>query len=158
MIHKIVAVGKLREKHWQDAVSDYARRLRPYARVEMMEIAEARIPERASPAKERVALDQEASAILERLKIIGPCHHPGQAGNCPGLRAALRLAAGPSLRGRKRDCLGDRRPTGPGCIRTGKGGSCSILLQINLPSPDDAPGSSGADLPQLQDNAPRAVP
>jgi len=68
MIHKIVAVGKLREKHWQDAVSDYARRLRPYARVEMMEIAEARIPERASPAKERVALDQEASAILERLK------------------------------------------------------------------------------------------
>jgi 23S rRNA (pseudouridine1915-N3)-methyltransferase len=68
MIIKIVAVGKLREKHWQDAVSDYVRRLRPYARLEMVEISEARIPERASPAEERRTLDQEASAILERLK------------------------------------------------------------------------------------------
>jgi 23S rRNA (pseudouridine1915-N3)-methyltransferase len=68
MILKIVAVGKLKEKHWQDAVSDYARRLRPYARLEMVQISEARIPERASPAEERIALEEEASAILERLE------------------------------------------------------------------------------------------
>jgi len=68
MILKIVAVGKLREKHWLDAVSDYIRRLRPYGRLEVVEVSEARIPERASLAEERKALDQEASAILEKLK------------------------------------------------------------------------------------------
>jgi 23S rRNA (pseudouridine1915-N3)-methyltransferase len=68
MILKIVAVGKLREKHWQDAVSDYIRRLRPYGRLEVVEVSEARIPERASLAEERAALDREASAILEKLK------------------------------------------------------------------------------------------
>ncbi len=68
MILKIVAVGKLREKHWRDAVSDYIRRLRPYGRLEMVEVSEARIPERASLAEERAALDQEAFAILEKLK------------------------------------------------------------------------------------------
>ena len=68
MIHKIVAVGKLREKHWQDAASDYTRRLRPYARMETVEVAEARIPENASPAEERKAMDQEAATILEKLK------------------------------------------------------------------------------------------
>lgn len=68
MIHKVVAVGKLREKHWQDAASDYARRLRPYIRLEMVEVAEAYIPENASPAGERMAMDQEAAAILEKLK------------------------------------------------------------------------------------------
>jgi 23S rRNA (pseudouridine1915-N3)-methyltransferase len=61
-------VGKLKEKHWQDAVSDYAHRLRPYVRLEMVQIPEARIPERASPAEERIALEEEASDILERLK------------------------------------------------------------------------------------------
>ena len=68
MILKVVAVGKLREKHWQDAVSDYARRLRPYARLEMVEIPEARIPESPTPAQEKIALEKEASAILERLR------------------------------------------------------------------------------------------
>ncbi len=68
MILKIVAVGKLREKHWQDAVSDYAHRLRPYGRLEMVEVSEARIPERASLAEEKIALEEEASAILGKLK------------------------------------------------------------------------------------------
>lgn len=68
MILKIVAVGRLREKHWQDAVSDYARRLRPYARLEMMEIPESRIPESSTPAQEKNAREKEGSAILERLR------------------------------------------------------------------------------------------
>lgn len=68
MIIKIIAVGKLREKHWHEAAADYARRLRPYARLEVVEIPEARIPEDAPPAEEAKALAREAEAILERLK------------------------------------------------------------------------------------------
>jgi 23S rRNA (pseudouridine1915-N3)-methyltransferase len=67
MILRIISVGKLREKHWQDGVADYARRLRPYARLEIVEIPEAKIPERASSAEEDAARAKEAADILERL-------------------------------------------------------------------------------------------
>jgi 23S rRNA (pseudouridine1915-N3)-methyltransferase len=68
MIIKIVAVGRLRERYWLEAVADYASRLRPYGRVEIIEISEARIPENASPAEEEKAMAQEAECILARLK------------------------------------------------------------------------------------------
>jgi 23S rRNA (pseudouridine1915-N3)-methyltransferase len=68
MILRIVAVGRLRERYWQEAVSDYVRRLRPYGRVEIVEIPEARIPDNASPAEEEKAMEQEAEGILARQK------------------------------------------------------------------------------------------
>lgn len=68
MILRIVTVGKLRERYWQEAASDYVRRLRPYGRVEIVEIPEARIPDNASPAEEEKAMEQEAEGILARLK------------------------------------------------------------------------------------------
>ncbi len=68
MIIRIIAVGKLRERYWQDGVADYAGRLRPYGRVEIIEIPEARVPENASLAEEEMAMAQEAKCILSRLK------------------------------------------------------------------------------------------
>jgi 23S rRNA (pseudouridine1915-N3)-methyltransferase len=68
MILKIIAVGRLRERYWQDGTADYIRRLRPYCRLEIIEISEARIPENASPAEEKSAMAEEAEAILSRLK------------------------------------------------------------------------------------------
>lgn len=68
MILRIVAVGRQRERHWQEATSDYLRRLKPYARVEVVEIPEARVPEGASFAEEQAAMDQEGRTILDRLR------------------------------------------------------------------------------------------
>lgn len=68
MILKIITVGRLREKYWQDALSDYIRRLQPYARLDIIEIPESRIPESASSAEEEKAMAQEAEGILTRLK------------------------------------------------------------------------------------------
>lgn len=65
---RILAIGRLREKYWQDAAADYIRRLRPYARLEIVEIPEAGIPAAASPAEEAKAMDLEGRAILERLE------------------------------------------------------------------------------------------
>jgi len=65
---RIIAVGRLRERHWQDAAADYARRIRPYARLEVEEVAEARLKDGASPAEEKKAMQEEGRAILERLK------------------------------------------------------------------------------------------
>ncbi len=61
-------MGRLREKHWQDAAADFARRLRPYARLAVEEVSEARIKDNASAAEEIKAMQDEAKAITERLK------------------------------------------------------------------------------------------
>lgn len=68
MIIRIIAVGRLRERYWQDAAADYARRIRPYARLEIEEVAEARLKDGASAAEEKKAMQEEGRAILERLK------------------------------------------------------------------------------------------
>jgi len=68
MLLRIFTVGRLRERYWQDAVADYARRLRPYARLEVAEILEARVPASASPAEEAKVMAQEGEAILEKLR------------------------------------------------------------------------------------------
>jgi 23S rRNA (pseudouridine1915-N3)-methyltransferase len=68
VIIRIIAVGRLRERHWQDAAADYARRIRPYARLEVEEVAEARLKEGASTAEESKAMQEEGRAILEKLK------------------------------------------------------------------------------------------
>ncbi len=65
---RILAVGKLRESYWHDGVADYIRRLRPYARIDIIEIPEARIPENASHADEESAMARESEIILARLK------------------------------------------------------------------------------------------
>jgi len=44
------------------------RRLRPYTRLEIVEVAEAHIKDRASQAEEEMAIENEGRAIIERLK------------------------------------------------------------------------------------------
>lgn len=68
MLLRIIAVGRLRERYWQDAVADYVRRLLPYGRIEIIEVPEARTPERAPAAKEDKVMAQEGEGILSRLK------------------------------------------------------------------------------------------
>ncbi len=55
----VVAVGKLKERHWREAADEYLKRLTPYARVEVVEI-----PDRDVSADEARALQAEGSAIL----------------------------------------------------------------------------------------------
>jgi len=68
MIIRIIAVGRLREKYWQDAAYDFIRRIRPYSRLQIEEVPESHIKENASPAEETKAMQDEGRAILERLK------------------------------------------------------------------------------------------
>jgi 23S rRNA (pseudouridine1915-N3)-methyltransferase len=37
---RIVAVGRLKEPHWRDACGEYLKRLRPYATVDVVEVAD----------------------------------------------------------------------------------------------------------------------
>lgn len=60
----IVAVGKLKERFWADACAEYLKRLQPYARTSVKEIADVD-PGRAGGVS--AARDKEGAAILAAL-------------------------------------------------------------------------------------------
>jgi len=91
---RIVAVGKLRERHWQDAVSDYTRRLQSYCRLEIAEVPERRIADSASPAEESRIMELEGTDILALIqkrpgKVVA-LDRQGQAYDSSGLAEWLR--------------------------------------------------------------------
>ena len=60
----IVAVGKLKERFWVDACAEYLKRLQPYAKTAVVEIADV------DPAKaggDAAAVEREGAAILKTL-------------------------------------------------------------------------------------------
>ncbi|PYI52418.1 23S rRNA (pseudouridine(1915)-N(3))-methyltransferase RlmH [Paenibacillus flagellatus] len=64
----IVAVGKLKEKYWSDGIAEYAKRLAPYAKLAITEVAEEKAPERLSEAEELQVKQREGDRILAALK------------------------------------------------------------------------------------------
>lgn len=63
----ILCVGKLKEKFYADAVSEYSKRLSRFCRLDIAELAEERLPEDPSPAQIDAALSKEADAIRAKL-------------------------------------------------------------------------------------------
>lgn len=48
----VICVGKLKEKYWSQAVEEYSKRLKSYCSLDIVELKEARLPDRAGPAEE----------------------------------------------------------------------------------------------------------
>ena len=67
MILRLIAVGKLRERYWKEGVVDYLQRLKPYAKLEILEVSEAKLPIRPSSNEEQKAKAKEAEAITEKI-------------------------------------------------------------------------------------------
>lgn len=61
---RIVAVGKIKEKFLQDGIAEFGKRLRPYAKVQIFEVADETRPVSASPAVETAAMEKEGKRIL----------------------------------------------------------------------------------------------
>jgi 23S rRNA (pseudouridine1915-N3)-methyltransferase len=62
---RIVAVGKLKEKYWKDALAEYQKRLSPYTRLEITEVAEERMQDNPSAAEIEQCLEKEGDRILK---------------------------------------------------------------------------------------------
>ncbi|MBQ9377154.1 MAG: 23S rRNA (pseudouridine(1915)-N(3))-methyltransferase RlmH [Schwartzia sp.] len=62
----IVAVGKLKESYLRDGVAEYLKRLAPFARMEMIEVAEERLAGHFSEAEKEKALAREGERLLAR--------------------------------------------------------------------------------------------
>jgi len=64
---KIICVGKLKEKYFSDAASEYIKRLGAYCKLEIEELPECRLPLNPAEADVESALLQEAERIELRL-------------------------------------------------------------------------------------------
>ena len=63
----ILCVGKLKEKFHADAVAEYTKRLGRFCKLDIVELAEERLPEDPSPAQIEAALRKESDAIRGKL-------------------------------------------------------------------------------------------
>ena len=65
MLHiKLIVIGNLKEAFWREAAAEYEKRLAAYAKVEIVELKEVRLPEDPAPAEIAAALEKEADAVL----------------------------------------------------------------------------------------------
>ena len=64
---RLICVGKLKERYFADAVAEYEKRLSAFCRLELIELAEERLPERPSPSEIDAALEREAQQIEKKI-------------------------------------------------------------------------------------------
>lgn len=64
----VICVGKLKEKYLKEAVSEYSKRLSRYAKLEITELPDCKIPENASRAQCAEILEKEGELILSKIK------------------------------------------------------------------------------------------
>jgi len=64
----LITVGKIKEAYLRDAVAEYAKRLQKYCRLEIVEVADEKTPDGASPALEEQIRRKEGERILKQLK------------------------------------------------------------------------------------------
>lgn len=63
----ILCVGKIKESFYREAIAEYAKRLGKYCRLEMIEVADEKTPDKASAALEEQIMEKEADRLLARL-------------------------------------------------------------------------------------------
>ncbi|MCX4321597.1 MAG: 23S rRNA (pseudouridine(1915)-N(3))-methyltransferase RlmH [Lachnospiraceae bacterium] len=63
----VITVGKLKEKFFREAVSEYEKRLGRYCKLEMRETADEKTPEGASGTETEQILEKEGERILKLL-------------------------------------------------------------------------------------------
>ena len=64
----VLAVGKIKERFYTDAVSEYAKRLSRYCRLEIVEVADEKTPDGAGEAMERQIKEKEGERLLSHIK------------------------------------------------------------------------------------------
>ena len=64
----VITVGKIKEKFFQDAISEYSKRLSRYCRLEIIQVADEKTPDGASEALEAQIKEKEGERILSNIK------------------------------------------------------------------------------------------
>ena len=64
----LVVVGKIKEKYFVDAIAEYTKRLSKYCRLEILQVADEKTPDKAGEALENQIKDKEGERILAQIK------------------------------------------------------------------------------------------
>lgn len=64
----ILTVGKIKEKYLRDGIAEYAKRLSRYCKLDMIEVADEKTPDRASAAEELQIKETEGIRLLKNIK------------------------------------------------------------------------------------------
>ena len=65
---KIMCVGKIREKSLKELLDEYEKRISKYAKLEIIELDDDKIPQNASPAIEEQVKISESNKLMEKIK------------------------------------------------------------------------------------------
>lgn len=68
MLIKVVAVGKIKEKFYREALGEYEKRMKAYNKVEIVEVADEKAPESLSDKEVEMVKDAEGERILSKIK------------------------------------------------------------------------------------------
>lgn len=63
----IICIGKIKEKYWTDAISEYKKRLSAFCKLNITELAEEKTYNNPNPAQIQSILDAEGKRILSKV-------------------------------------------------------------------------------------------
>ncbi len=64
----ILCVGKIKENFYRQAIDEYVKRLSKYCKLEIIEVADEKTPDKASETLENQIKEKEAERILDKIK------------------------------------------------------------------------------------------
>ena len=64
----VITVGKIKEKYLEDAIAEYSKRLSRYCKLEIIQVADEKTPDRASEVVETQIKDKEGERLLSHIK------------------------------------------------------------------------------------------
>ena len=67
MTVRVCSVGKIKEKFYREALSEYGKRLLAYCKLEMIEASDEKTKEGCTKAEERLILEKEGRRLLEKI-------------------------------------------------------------------------------------------
>src|SRR5699024_11883693 len=65
---QLISVGKIREKYLKAGIAEFEKRLQPYCKLTMTELADEQAPEQLSEKELQRVKDKEGERILQRIK------------------------------------------------------------------------------------------
>jgi 23S rRNA (pseudouridine1915-N3)-methyltransferase len=63
----VIAVGKIKERFYSEAIQEYAKRLTKYVRLEIIEVSDEKTPDAPSERETAIILEKEAQRILPKV-------------------------------------------------------------------------------------------
>lgn len=64
----LVTVGKIKEKYFREAIAEYQKRLSRYCKLDLIEVADEKTPDKAPETVENLIKQKEAERILKNVK------------------------------------------------------------------------------------------